>query len=311
MINWGAVPASSTLPFFFDTFAGSTGAPITMSGFATSDILVYKGTSMTQRASTAGFALIDTDGIDLDGITGIQGFSIDLSDNTDAGFYAVGSFYTVVISTVTVDSQTMSFIAGTFRIVAAEAVAGKPKVDVDAFGGTAGTFSSGIPEVKINNIAANAITATSIASNALTAAKIATDAIGAAQLASDAVTEIQSGLATSSALLTVAGYIDTEVASILNYVSVAGVVVATNNDKTGYALTSGERNSVADALLNRDMSAVTVTNSRSPINALRTLRNKVDVPNGTVYAEDDTTAAWTFTTTTSAAADPITVVDPT
>lgn len=54
----------------------------------------------------------------------------------------------------------------------------------------AGTFSAG------------AITATAIASNAITAAKIATDAIGAAQLASDAVAEIQSGLATSSALTT-------------------------------------------------------------------------------------------------------------
>lgn len=31
----------------------------------------------------------------------------------------------------------------------------------------------------------------------------------------------------------------------------AGVTVTTNNDKTGYALTSGERNSVADALLDR------------------------------------------------------------
>jgi len=67
----------------------------------------------------------------------------------------------------------------------------------------------------------------------------------------------------------------------------------------------------ADALLNRDMSAVTVTNSRSPINALRILRNKVDVPLGTVYEEDDTTAAWTFATTTDAAAEPIVGVDPT
>lgn len=90
----------------------------------------------------------------------------------------------------------------------------------------------------------------------------------------------------------------------------AGVTVTTNNDKTGYALTSGERTSVADALLNRDMSAVTVTNSRSPINALRALRNKVSVTAGTVYAEDDATAAWTFTTTVDAAQSPITVIDP-
>ncbi len=51
--------------------------------------------------------------------------------------------------------------------------------------------------------ASGGITAASLASNTITAAKIATDAIGAAQLAADAVTEIQSGLATSSALTTV------------------------------------------------------------------------------------------------------------
>jgi hypothetical protein len=75
-------------------------------------------------------------------------------------------------------------------------------------------------------------------------------------------------------------------------------------------LTSGERDASADALLNRDMSAVTVTNSRSPINALRMLRNKVSVPLGIVYAENDSTTAWTFTTTVDAAQAPITVIDP-
>lgn len=90
--------------------------------------------------------------------------------------------------------------------------------------------------------------------------------------------------------------------------NVAGSVASVTAAVT---LTSGERTSVADALLNRDMSAVTVTNSRSPINALRILRNKVSVPLGIVYAEDDSTTAWEFTTTTDGAAEPITVVDPT
>lgn len=130
MICFGNVPAGSVLPIFFDAFSGSTGASITISGLAVTDIEVYKGTSMTQRASDNGYALIDTDGIDLDGITGIHGFSIDLSDNSDASFYAAGSFYTVVVSAVTIDSQTVSFIAATFRIVAAENTAGTSVVDV-------------------------------------------------------------------------------------------------------------------------------------------------------------------------------------
>lgn len=68
----------------------------------------------------------------------------------------------------------------------------------------------------------------------------------------------------------------------------------------------------ADALLNRDMSAVTVTNSRSPINAMRVLRNKVTTAGGTltVYKEDDSTSAWTGTLTTDGSATPITGVDP-
>lgn len=54
----------------------------------------------------------------------------------------------------------------------------------------------------------------SVATGGITAASIATGAIDADAIAADAVTEIQSGLATASALSTVAGYLDTEVAAI-------------------------------------------------------------------------------------------------
>ena len=40
--------------------------------------------------------------LDVDGVTGIHAFSIDTGDNTDSGFYAAGSYYTVVVSAVTV-----------------------------------------------------------------------------------------------------------------------------------------------------------------------------------------------------------------
>ena len=164
-IHLGNVPASSTIYLPFHTF-NSSGASVTISGLAVTDIEIYKNGSTTQRASDAGYTLLDTDGIDFDGITGIHGFSVDLSDNTDAGFYAVGSFYWVVVSSITVNTQTVNFVVATFRIVAAEGITGKPKVDVDGFGGSAGTFASGIPEVKVASIAANAITATSIAADA-------------------------------------------------------------------------------------------------------------------------------------------------
>lgn len=127
-----------TLPVLFDSFDGGTGASITLTGLATSDIEIYKDGSTTQRASDAGFALLDTDGIDFDTITGIHGFSIDLSDNTDAGFYEVGPWYHVVVSSVTVDAQTVNFIACAFRIVSAtRGLAGTalPAAAADAAGG--------------------------------------------------------------------------------------------------------------------------------------------------------------------------------
>ena len=116
----------------------STGASITMSGLAVTDIEIYKDGSTTQRASDSGYTLLDTDGIDFDTITGIHGFSIDLSDNTTAGFFAVGSWYHVVVSSITVDTQTVNFVACAFRIVSAtRGMAGTalPNAAADAAGG--------------------------------------------------------------------------------------------------------------------------------------------------------------------------------
>ena len=275
------VPAGDVLPIFFDTFAGATGASITMTGLAVTDIEVYKDGGATQRASDAGFALLDTDGIDFDGITGIHGFSIDTGDNTDAGFYTVGAWFTVVVSAVTVDTQAVSFIAAMFRIMAAEGVAGVPDVNVTHLADTAqspgdifGEASDALPSLptlasyldteiaaikaKTDNlptdpadqsliIAAtdaifNRIGAPAGASVSADVAAIQADtndlqtrvpaalvggridaSVGAmennvmtaAAAAADLTTELQSGLATAANLATVAGYLDTEIASIL------------------------------------------------------------------------------------------------
>ena len=125
--HFGRVPVGTVLPVVFGTYNGS-GASVAATGLAVTDIEIYKGTSMTQRASDAGYTLMDTDGLDLDGITGINGFSIDTGDNTDSGFYSVGSFFTVIVSAITVDSQTVSFVAATFSLGPAEDFAGYPKV---------------------------------------------------------------------------------------------------------------------------------------------------------------------------------------
>lgn len=88
--------------------------------------------------------------------------------------------------------------------------------------------------------------------------------------------------------------------------------LTTNNDKTGYALTSAERISLADALLDRDMSVGADSGGRTVRNALRVLRNKVALALGTmtVYKEDDTTPAFTAAVTTDVTAEPIVSIDP-
>lgn len=107
------------------------------------------------------------------------------------------------------------------------------------------------------------------------------------------------------------------------------VTVGTNGDKTGYSLTAaydlaktaaqagdamtltaGERTSVADALLARNVAGGSSA-GRLVKEALYVLRNKVDVQAGTltVYGTDDTTAAFTAAVTT-AAGNPISTIDP-
>ncbi len=190
LTDFGTVPASTTLYVYWTSHAGSTGAMSATTNLAVGDILIYKNGSTTQRSSTSGFTLLDTDGLDFDGITGLNGVSIDLSDNTDSGFYAVGSSYRVIIGPVTIDSQTMYIDAASFRIGVAENTSGTPvvdagrinnvstssvttinanvgttqpinytgtgasalaKVDVQDYGGSAGTFASGRPEVNVSH----------------------------------------------------------------------------------------------------------------------------------------------------------------
>lgn len=133
------VPAGDVIPIFFTSYDGATGASEAISGLAVTDIEIYKDGSITQRSSDAGYALIDTDGIDVDGIVGLNGFTVDTGDNTDASFYTVGAWFTVVVSAITADGQTVNFIAAQFRIMAAEGVAAVPDVNVTHLGDTAQT----------------------------------------------------------------------------------------------------------------------------------------------------------------------------
>lgn len=234
-MNWGNVPLNSVIPFTFDSFDGGTGASITLTGFAVTDVEIYKGVSMTQRASDSGVVLTDTDGIDLDTITGIHGFSIDTADNADAGFYAVGSFYTVIVSAVTIDAQTVNFVAGSFRLTPIEGIAGHPKVDVGGWLGTAAATPTvaGVPEVDLTHVAGSTTSVSTIASSVAT---LLADWLNGGRLdlildiiAADTTTDIPALIATLQA------FVDTEVASILAAVDteVAAILAAVVTNAAG------------------------------------------------------------------------------
>lgn len=82
------------------------------------------------------------------------------------------------------------------------------------------------------------------------------------------------------------------------------------------SFSAGGLNAIADAFLDRNMatgtdSGTNTTSVRTPRQALRALRNKVNIAGGTatVTKEDDTTTSWTAAVST-AAGDPISGVDP-
>lgn len=79
-----------------------------------------------------------------------------------------------------------------------------------------------------------------------------------------------------------------------------------------YPWEASDANTIADDLLKRDMSALSGESARSPLNALRFLRNKWSISGSTltVTKEDDTASAWTAVLTNTVGVNPVTASDP-
>jgi hypothetical protein len=75
-------------------------------------IRIYKDDSTVERSSSSGI----TDTIQFDGLTGVHHTKIDLSDNTDPGYYSPGSDFFVVRQGMTVDGKTVNACLAHFSI---------------------------------------------------------------------------------------------------------------------------------------------------------------------------------------------------
>lgn len=226
-----------------------------------------------------------------------------------------------------VDTRTVAMAAD---VVTAAAIANGA---IDA-----ATFAAGAIDAAA--IANGAIDAATFAAGAIDAAAIATDAIGAlefSQAAADkvwasAARTLTASLDPSAATIAAAvwdearaghvtaGSFGEGVASVQGNVtgSVASVTAAVTvgtinaNVVNASALATDAANEIAETLLKYDLSTLTGEAARSPLNALRFLRNKWSIAAGTltVTKEDDTTAAWTAAISTDAGAVPIIGSDP-
>lgn len=141
--------------FQFSTHAAAGGNVAPSSAFEAADIRIYRANdsaaySATQRSSANGITMTSP----FDSLTGVHDVDIDLADNTDAGFYAAGYRYSVILAPdETVDSLTITgVVLGEFEI-------GPPPANVTQFGGTAGTFSSGVPAVNATQLSGDSTAA--------------------------------------------------------------------------------------------------------------------------------------------------------
>lgn len=105
----GDFPTNAIIRFLWAT-NGQDGASITRS--TNGSIRIYKNDSTTERSSAAGI----TDTEDFDTQTGVHHLKIDLSDNTDAGFYVAGSDYFVVLNGAVIDTKTVNVPLAQFSI---------------------------------------------------------------------------------------------------------------------------------------------------------------------------------------------------
>lgn len=148
----GGLTASSpgdTLHFAFASYNDS-GDSEALTGFAVTDIEVFKNGIATTRATDSGYSLISDTGQIGDRV-GLYRFSVQLFNTADdTGHYDAGSWYQVAVDSITVDGRTVRMWVGSFEI-------GRQRVDIREIVGDTGaagwvknTFASGFTDTGLN-----------------------------------------------------------------------------------------------------------------------------------------------------------------
>ncbi len=128
-VSLGKVPVDSLIRIYFSTSDKSGGRVAPSSAFEAADVRIYKDGSATQRSSESGFTMTSP----FDSMVGMHALGVDLSDNTDAGFYAAGNDYAVVLTPdETVDGQRAAEIGLTNVSLTSDKVIGEVDAGFDA-----------------------------------------------------------------------------------------------------------------------------------------------------------------------------------
>ena len=109
----GDFAVGETVRVFFTTHDTDGARVAPSSAFEAADVELYKDGGGTPRSSTSGWTMTSP----VNSKTGLHRLDIDLSDDTDAGFYAAGSDYNVVLyPDETVDAFSVVRVIATFSI---------------------------------------------------------------------------------------------------------------------------------------------------------------------------------------------------
>lgn len=146
-------------------------------------------------------------------------------DGTSGGISRIDAAVSSRMATYT---QPTGFLAATF-----------PGTVASTTNITAGTITTATNVTTVNGLAAGVITTASIADNAITSGKIATGAIDADAIAADAVAEIQSGLATATAVDNVDNNLAISTAAILAEFGTIAVASIGNGVITAVSIADG------------------------------------------------------------------------